>query len=74
MIIFEVGSVVCAAAPTSTAFIIGRSVAGVGAAALFSGGMTIIGYTVPLRKRALYIAALSSMFGIASVVGPLLGT
>lgn len=35
--------------------------------------MTIIGYSVPLRKRAIYIAALSSMFGIASVVGPILG-
>ena len=54
-------------------FIVGRAVAGAGAAALFSGGMTIIGYAVPLRKRAIYIAALSSMFGIASVVGPLLG-
>jgi MFS family permease len=28
---------------------------------------------VPLQKRAIYIAALSSMFGIASVVGPILG-
>ena len=53
--------------------IIGRAVAGAGAAALFSGGMTIIAFSVPLRKRAIYIAALSSMFGIASVVGPILG-
>ena len=53
--------------------IVGRAVAGVGAAALFSGGMTIIGFIAPLRKRAIYIASLSSMFGIASVVGPLLG-
>ena len=53
--------------------IVGRAVAGAGAAALFSGGMNIIGYSVPLRKRAIYLAALSSMFGIASVVGPILG-
>jgi len=53
--------------------IVGRAVAGAGAAALFSGSMTIIAYCVPLRKRAVYIAALSSMFGIASVVGPILG-
>jgi MFS family permease len=53
--------------------IVGRAVAGAGAAALFSGGMTIIGFSVPLRKRAMYIALLSSMFGISSVVGPLLG-
>ncbi|KAF3084453.1 hypothetical protein TWF569_006971 [Orbilia oligospora] len=73
LFIFEVGSIVCAAAPSSTAFIVGRAVAGIGAAALFSGGMTIIGFTVPLRKRPMYIAALSSMFGISSVIGPLLG-
>ena len=73
LLIFEVGSIICAAATSSAMFIIGRAVAGAGAAALFSGGMTIIGYSVALRKRPIYIAALSSMFGIASVVGPILG-
>jgi fucose permease len=73
LLIFEVGSVICAAATSSAMFIIGRAIAGSGAAALFQGGMTIIAYSVPLRKRPIYIAALSSMFGIASVVGPVLG-
>ena len=73
LVIFEIGSVICAAALNSTMLIIGRAVAGVGAAALFSGAMTIIGFTVPLRRRAIFIAMLSSMFGISSVVGPLLG-
>jgi MFS family permease len=53
--------------------IVGRAVAGAGASALFSGGMTIVGFTVPLIRRPMFIAALSSMFGISSVVGPLLG-
>lgn len=53
--------------------IIGRAVAGAGASALFSGGMTIIAFSVPMRRRPIYIAALSSMFGITSVVGPILG-
>jgi hypothetical protein len=73
VVIFEVGSVICAAATSSPMFIVGRAVAGAGSAALFSGGMNIIGYSVPLQKRPIYIAALSSMFGIASVVGPILG-
>jgi len=73
LVLFEVGSMICAAATSSAMFIVGRAVAGAGAAALYSGGMTIIGFSVPLRKRAIYIAALSSMFGIASVVGPILG-
>ena len=71
--IFEIGSIVCAAATSSVMLIVGRAIAGAGAAALFSGGMTIVGFSVALRKRALYISLLSSMFGIASVVGPLLG-
>lgn len=73
LVLFEVGSIICAAAVNSTMLIVGRAVAGCGAAALFSGAMTIIGYTVPLHRRAIFIAMLSSMFGISSVIGPLLG-
>ena len=73
LLIFEVGSIICGAAINSTMLIVGRAVAGIGASALFSGGMTIVAYSVPLRKRPIYIGVLSSTFGIASVVGPLLG-
>ena len=73
LVIFEIGSILCAAARNSVMLIVGRAVAGAGAAALFSGGMTIVAYSVALRKRAMYIALLSSMFGISSVIGPLLG-
>ena len=73
LVIFEVGSIICAAATSSVMFIIGRAIAGVGAAALFSGGMIIVGHIAPLRKRAMYISILASMFGVSSVVGPLLG-
>ena len=71
--IFELGSIICAAARNSVMLIVGRAIAGAGAAGIFSGAMTIIGFAVPLRKRAIYIALLSSMFGISSVVGPILG-
>ncbi|KAK2750065.1 hypothetical protein FQN57_004557 [Myotisia sp. PD_48] len=71
--IFEIGSVVCAAAPTSDALIIGRALAGVGAGGLFSGTLIIIAHTVPMADRPVYIGGISSMFGIASIVGPLLG-
>jgi len=73
LVLFEVGSVLCAAAKDSVMLIVGRAVAGAGASALFSGSMTIIAFTVPLIRRPMYIAAISSMFGISSVVGPLLG-
>ncbi len=73
LVLFELGSVICAAAKNSVMLIVGRAVAGAGASALFSGAMTIVAFSVPLKKRPLYIASISSMFGIASVVGPLLG-
>ncbi|KAE9377137.1 MFS general substrate transporter [Stipitochalara longipes BDJ] len=73
LVLFELGSVICAAARNSVMLIVGRAVAGAGASALFSGAMTIVGFTVPLKKRPIYMASISSMFGIASVVGPLLG-
>ncbi|GME30030.1 MFS general substrate transporter [Neofusicoccum parvum] len=73
LIIFEVGSVICAASKTSVIFIVGRAIAGIGGAALFSGGMTMVALVTPIRRRAMYNSILTSMFGIASVVGPLLG-
>ena len=67
--IFEIGSLVCGAAPTSTAFIVGRAVAGLGSAGLFSGSLIIVAFAVPLAKRPTYSGLIIGMFGIASVVG-----
>lgn len=71
MLLFEVGSAVCGAAPSSTALIIGRSIAGLGGAGLFSGALIIINSTVPLRVRPIYLGIVSSMHAIASVAGPM---
>jgi MFS family permease len=53
--------------------IIGRAVAGAGAAGIMSGTMSITAAVVTPRLRALYTGVLSSMFGIALICGPLLG-
>ncbi|KAI9877355.1 MAG: hypothetical protein M1830_004161 [Pleopsidium flavum] len=71
--LFEIGSAVCGAAPNSTAFIMGRAIAGLGSAGIFSGAIIIIVHTVPLHKRPMYQGFVGATFGIASVVGPLLG-
>lgn len=73
VIIFEIGSAICGAAPSSTALIVGRAIAGLGAGGLFSGGLLIIAHTVPLQKRPIYTGLVGGMYGIASVAGPLLG-
>lgn len=72
--IFEIGSAVCGAAPTSLALIIGRAVQGIGAAGIFGGAFIIIAENVPLAKRSLYVGFIAGMFAISSVAGPLLGT
>ncbi|CAK1354643.1 uncharacterized protein RHO25_001576 [Cercospora beticola] len=71
--LFEIGSAICGAAPTSTTFIIGRAIAGCGCAGLFSGALLIIADTVPLRSRPTYTGLLGSAYGIACIIGPLLG-
>lgn len=73
ILVFEVGSVVCGAAPSSVAFIIGRAVAGLGAAGIFSGSVMIMLPLVPLRKRPLYSSIFGATFAVSSVVGPILG-
>lgn len=57
--IFELGSLICGVAPTSTALIIGRAIAGIGSAGIFSGAVLIIAHSVPLAKRSLYTAMIA---------------
>ncbi|KAL8653878.1 MAG: hypothetical protein Q9226_003660 [Calogaya cf. arnoldii] len=73
ILLFEVGSIVCASATGSFALILGRFIAGAGGGGLYVGTLTFIGLAVPIRKRAFYISLVTSMFGVASVAGPLLG-
>ncbi|PMD38827.1 MFS transporter [Hyaloscypha variabilis F] len=73
LLCFEAGSLICALAPSSSIFILGRVVAGAGAAAIFSGGMILISLAVPIRRIAVYISVLSSMYGVAGMTGPPLG-
>jgi MFS family permease len=43
--VFELGSLVCATAPSSVALIIGRAVAGMGVGGIFSGALVIIAHS-----------------------------
>lgn len=42
LLIFEIGSLICGVAPTSTALIVGRSIAGLGSAGMFTGATTAV--------------------------------
>ncbi|KAK8044769.1 hypothetical protein PG993_004793 [Apiospora rasikravindrae] len=73
LLLFEVGTVICGAAPNSTALIVGRAIAGLGSSGLFTGAMLTIAHTVPLAKRPAFMGSIGGVYGIASVVGPLIG-
>ncbi|KGO77802.1 Major facilitator superfamily domain, general substrate transporter [Penicillium italicum] len=71
--VFELGSLICGVANSSLTLIMGRAVAGIGSAGVFSGSLIIISHAIALEKRPLYNGFITSMFGISSVAGPLLG-
>jgi hypothetical protein len=66
-------SVICGTAPTSKAFIVGRAIAGLGGAGIFSGCISIMIISIPLHKRPIFQGISGAVFGIASICGPLLG-
>ena len=73
VLLFEVGSIICATAPNTVALIMGRLIAGAGGGGLYVGTLTFMGLAVPIRKRPFYISIVTMMFGVASIAGPLLG-
>ncbi|KAI4727250.1 MFS general substrate transporter [Aureobasidium sp. EXF-10728] len=73
MALFEIGSLVCATAPNAIGLIVGRAIAGAGAAGCTTGAFTIVAVSVRLPRRTTYLSALQSTFGIGIMLGPLLG-
>lgn len=73
VLIFEVGNVICAAAQSSEALILGRVVAGLGGGGVMTGAFIMVAVSVTEEKRPAFMGVVSATFGISSVAGPLLG-
>ncbi|PYI23592.1 hypothetical protein BO86DRAFT_305537 [Aspergillus japonicus CBS 114.51] len=73
LVVFEVGSILCAAAVSSRMFIVGRAIAGMGAAGILQGALSIISMTVVMEKRPLYQGVVISVFVISVCIGPVIG-
>ncbi|MEX5634023.1 MDR family MFS transporter [Parafrankia sp. FMc2] len=71
IIIFVVGSFFCGLANTMPVLIAARAVQGIGAGGILV--TALIGDVIPLRERGRYQGALGAVFGLTTVVGPLLG-
>jgi len=71
--LFELGSLICGLAPHSTALITGRAIAGIGAAGIGSGAYVMIAHSVEPQKRPVFTGLLGTAYGLAAVVGPLIG-
>lgn len=71
--LFMIGSALSGAAHSMPQLIGFRVIQGLGAAALFPVGVTIIGDLLTLEQRAKTMPLFSGMWGLASLIGPLIG-
>ena len=73
VVLFEVGSAICGAAPTLTVLIIGRVIAGVGGCGMYVGCLTYLSVTTTENERPRYISLVILVWGVGTVLGPVVG-
>ncbi|MCQ0022550.1 MFS transporter [Streptomyces somaliensis DSM 40738] len=73
IVVFLLGSVLCGVAQDMPQLIAYRAVQGLGGGGLMVLSMAIVGDLVPPRDRGRYQGAFGAVFGVTSVLGPLLG-
>ncbi|KAI1857786.1 uncharacterized protein JN550_013049 [Neoarthrinium moseri] len=73
ILLFEVGSAICGAAPNMVALILGRVIAGVGGSGMYSGTLTYISVSTTPEQKPTYLSGSTVVWGIGSVLGPVVG-
>jgi MFS family permease len=73
VVIFLVGSILAAAAPNSTALIVGRALQGWGCSGTLGGSVLMISYVAEPKKRPMLIGLWMSVFMFSTIIGPLIG-
>lgn len=71
--IFGFGSLVVAAAPSYGVVLTGRAIQGLGAGGVFPVASAVIGDVFPPERRGSALGLIGAVFGIAFLVGPILG-
>jgi EmrB/QacA subfamily drug resistance transporter len=70
---FLLGSALCAAAQGMGALAAARAVQGLGGGGLLSIALAVVADLVPVQKRPAYQGLFGAVFGLAGVLGPLIG-
>ena len=73
IVIFLVGSVLSGLSHSMVELIAFRAIQGLGSGGLMVGAQAIVGDIVSPRERGRYVGLFGAVFGVASIVGPLLG-
>ncbi len=71
--LFGLGSLLLVLAPSFALLLVGRAIQGVGAGGIFPIASAVIGDTFPPEKRGPTLGLLGAVFGIAFLIGPILG-
>ncbi|KAK4864626.1 hypothetical protein LT330_009621 [Penicillium expansum] len=71
--VFEVGSAICGAAPNMNSLIVGRAICGVSGAGMYVGLMIQLAVTTTIQERPMYIGGAGLVWGIGTVLGPIIG-
>ncbi|KKC05992.1 MDR family MFS transporter [Mycobacterium nebraskense] len=73
VVFFVVGSVLCGLAQSMAMLVGARALQGIGGGGITVTASALIGEVVPLRERGRYQGILGAVFGVTTVIGPLLG-